>query len=242
MLPSDDRRAKTVRVQDFFTFRYLNDLFTTGGGIWTDQFKQMASSWEEMQRPDYSFSRWLPDAMSIWGNWARAVERMSTVHLTSTAASHSPPVAVFVIDRTADTTDPRELMVPAGVGRHEEVRNTSLTHNAGGPAIPANHVMVRPSAVGGNLSVKLVGIKDVSLRQGQYSGAVYVPRDGHNKMVALIHVMVDETTVKGSTGPFDRADVQPEAAAGPASQRRGGGRNGTMSKAQVKAKAKPKTE
>lgn len=237
MLPSDDRRAKTVRVQDFFTFRYLNDLFTTGGGIWTDQFKQMASSWEEMQRPDYSISRWLPDAISMWGNWARAVERMSTVHLTSTAASHSPPVAVFVIDHTADTTDPREVMVPAGVGRHEEVRNTSLTHNAGGPPIPANHVMVRPSPVGGNLSVKLVGIKDVRLRQGQYSGAVYVRRDGHNKMVALIHVMVDETTEKGSTGPFDRADPTPATVAVPVSKRRVGGRSGTKSRAKAKTKA-----
>ena len=97
-MPSAHRRPKTVRAQDFFTFRYLNDLYTTAGTIWTDQIKQMASSWEEMQGPDYSFSRWLPDAIGMWGNWAQAVERISTVHLTSTAASHSPPVAVFVID------------------------------------------------------------------------------------------------------------------------------------------------
>ena len=52
------------------------------------------------------------------------------------------------------------------------------------------------------ISVKLVGIKDVALRHGQYSGAVYVPRpDGHNKLVALIHVMVDETTAEGASGP-----------------------------------------
>jgi hypothetical protein len=202
MSSDDSRRAGqggTVRLQDFAAFKYWNDWVANLGSVWTEQLNDLSATWEHIQKGEYPASRWLPDAARLWASWAKAAEKLGTLPLQWSQASERLPVALFVLDGAAETTDPQEVTI-ATRRRVEGPLHVTALHGGSGQVIPRKLVRVRRVGNGDGIGIKLVDLGQLrqegrqggGLRPGQYSGAVYIREQARNIPVALVQALVED--------------------------------------------------
>jgi hypothetical protein len=210
MNPNEQQPPAGKPPVDASTFtNYWSDLLRASAPFWESQLSLWADALEQIRKGQYGASQYLQDVVKTWDAWAMLL----ATSLQFGSPQRQLPTLLFVVDGDAEfegpVDAPTSVFLPPGVTTvvtdlyQIGGKSTGGGNIAGPRSIDASkHVRAEFSPARDRVGVTLVDLgrgqserSNRGIAPGLYVGAVYATEVATRRPLAVVYVLIEETTV-----------------------------------------------
>jgi hypothetical protein len=188
---------------------YWSDLLRASAPIWQSQLDLWADALKQIRKGNYGTSQYMRDVVKSWDAWAMLLA--TSVQFQN--SQRQLPTLLFVVDGDAEFVGPMDaptsVFLPPGVTTvvTDLYRIGGNTKGGGNTAEPrsidaSKHVRAEFSPARDRVGVTLVDLGRGQSQRGSrgiapglYVGAVYAMEVATRRPLAVVYVLIEETTV-----------------------------------------------